>query len=265
MPLFGAESIYHYIKQYKVCWIKGGLGSYKTSLAFRLAYDLLSDKSANIRYLTSNIPNAWNTLCSQIYLDDEDQLNTISIIDEGGLVLKRSEDADDTTKALRKVNLQIIIPSNKAPAYSLRFLYVQRVFNYQILGLPLLQYRYTLRDGDNKEGGTFWWLNPWEIFGIYHTKAFALTDAGLSVRLGRVIDYIVEKTAIEEEESGLLEIFSERDPRRGWRPKRARKPKRERANGVPDLEEITGQLIDTAEEAAAATRALPIYRHQRHF
>ena len=58
--LIGHENFFHSLLGERSVWIKGQLGSYKTALTYRLAYELLTDKDYGYRHIVSNLPDVWS-------------------------------------------------------------------------------------------------------------------------------------------------------------------------------------------------------------
>jgi hypothetical protein len=155
-----------------------------------LAYELLNSKFS--RYLLSNCESVWGDQPEDIKKTDAGTIDTCVILDEGGLFLKTSQDAQEFMVGLRKLNVVLIIPSVEPPTSRMKFVTVQRVVNLrQIVGLDFWLYKYLLKKGFDRETGYFGWFKPSEIYGIYNTLDLPVDDNGISDYL---ISVVQEKT-----------------------------------------------------------------------
>ena len=177
MALWAGGQALAYCKLYRVVWMGGRYGGGKTALAFRLAHDLL--KNHGYRYLLSNVKSVWTDDPKKIVLRDGQYADAVVILDEGGLFLKSSKDAETFLAFLRKLNVVILIPSVTPPTLKVRSFTIQRVYNLYSYGLPAWVYRWTLSSGHIKETGLFYWVSPPEIFGVYDTLGTPSDDGGL--------------------------------------------------------------------------------------
>lgn len=177
MPLIGGQIIVGMLQTFRVVWIGGRYGGGKTALAYRLAYELLD--SGFSRYLLSNCRNVWKDETSDIVLREGRYMDTVVVLDEGGLFLRTSKDADDFLAFLRKLNVVLIVPSIKPPAPSLRMVTVQRVANLQSIGLPCWVYNASVEYGRQRDKERFAWWGPSEIYGVYDTTDVPVDDCGI--------------------------------------------------------------------------------------
>jgi hypothetical protein len=192
--LINAYNVLANLKAWRVLWLDGHQGGGKTSLAFRLAYELLIQ--GEVKYLTSNIPNVWNTKPEYIPMNEQ-VLNTACIIDEGGFTIKTKNEADQYMTALRKLNVYLIVPSRRAPASDVCAFRIQRVIDLRTVGINAWFYNYQIKDGFQKDNGWFIWWNPSEIYGIYDTDKFPITDGGIGYALEDAIEKITVETSEE--------------------------------------------------------------------
>jgi hypothetical protein len=180
MPFVGADIIKGYIRQYRVLNVTGGYGTGKTAVSFAFAYDLMNTGEA--RYLLSNTANVWDE-GFHYNLSAGKTLDTITLLDEGGLFLETWADAKQYLFALRKINVFVIIPSVTPTVTPIStrvsFLRVWRRFN----GLPFWLMNYRLRVEGEIEQGKFIWLFPQEIYGVYDTSATPVDDMGIGAWL----------------------------------------------------------------------------------
>lgn len=177
MGLIAAEATLGYLRTYRIVHIGGRYGGGKTALAQKLAADLL--ESGFCRYLVSNVRSVWQDEPADVVLRDGLYADAVVVLDEGGLFLKSSFDAEKFLAFLRKLNIVLIIPSVLPPSSRVRMLSIQRTMNLQSVGLPLWLYTTTLWYGHVKENTRFGWWMPSEIYGVYDTLGFPSDDAGL--------------------------------------------------------------------------------------
>lgn len=194
MPLHFHHSTMHLIETRRTVWIEGNFGSYKTSLAFRLAYELL--KSGKARYLLTNVKSVWADDPTSIVPRKDEKgiprfLDAVIIMDEGGLFISDSQAAREFTSFMRKINVFLIIPSFEEPASRLTKLRIARTHNLGAFGLPVLVYRTELRSsGTRRQHEYFYWRRPSEIFGIYDTEDMPTDDHLISDFLLEHVDGI---------------------------------------------------------------------------
>lgn len=168
----------HLVNQFRIAWFRGSYGSGKTAMCFYLAYELI--KSGKYRYLLSNSRSAWTDDPRKIMIRDERFIDTILILDEGGLFLRTGKDAEKFMIGLRKLNACVLIPSILPPSSRVRFLTVQRVLNGYNFGLPVWWYEYYLNLGGIREKDWFLFVKPDKIYGIYDTLDYPTDDLQLS-------------------------------------------------------------------------------------
>lgn len=186
MPLFGCEEFFDAFSSYRVLWLRGRQGGGKTSHAFRLAYELL--ERGLVKYVTSNIPNVWNTHAKEWELTKDYTLDVCVILDEGGKLISGVKDANSYLFGLRKLNAYIIIPSFLKPSSRVCFLDTQRVSNLQKwTGLPAWFYRWSLFDNEQRYKGSYLWYGVKEIYGIYSSKSAPMGDGGVRKKLAESI------------------------------------------------------------------------------
>lgn len=178
MSLVSADIFMETFLNYRKIWIDGRYGGGKTALAVMMSYWMLEKGFAD--YLVSNIPVAFASNPWEIFPDDDDRLNTVVLLDEGGLFLRTSSDVDDYLAFLRKSNVYLIVPSVKAPSMDLREFSVWRNFNAKRVGFNVWIYNYILKTGNGKDKDKFYWRDPPEIYGLYDTDARPVDDAGIS-------------------------------------------------------------------------------------
>lgn len=186
MPLINADTLIANVKSFRILWLMGRPGSFKTSLAFRIAYELL--ECGFSRYLISNVRSPWRDDPEKVVLKDGKYADCVCVIDEGGLFLKTGHDAESFIAFTRKLNIVLLIPSYTPPTQRLRPLFVQRVMGLNTIGLPAQIYNMNLNYGGIQEKGRFIWRNPAEVFGCFDSDAMASDDGGM-------VDYVQRWTA----------------------------------------------------------------------
>lgn len=175
MSLISASNLMNYANTYRVVYFSGRFGGGKTSLAFRLAFEMV--KRYNYRYILSNVRSVWSEPFENVVLRDGKFIDAVCILDEGGLFLDRAADAKEWLAFLRKVNLTLLVPSVVPPARLLRTVTVTRTVRLNAWGLPAWVYQMNLDAHPVHEKENFVWWQPSEIFGIYDTLGQP-TDAG---------------------------------------------------------------------------------------
>lgn len=183
MTLINGSGFLSLCQAYRICWISGRFGGGKTSLAYRVAYDLV--RYSGYRYVISNIKDIWSEKLSDIVLRD-DLVDSVVILDEGGVFLKYGRDVEEYMTLLRKLNIVVLIPSVMPPSNRIRFFRVKRTFNLNRIGLPVWVYKWSISDGFETFSEVFYWWNPQEIFGVYDTKAPPIDDGGVSKWLSKI-------------------------------------------------------------------------------
>lgn len=177
MGFINGETFLALLANYRILWVKGGFGGGKSALAYKVAYELV--KSGQFKYIVSNIKDIWSDPVESIEWSENDTLDAVIILDEGGLFLRFGRDVEEYLTLLRKLNIVVLIPSVLPPSTRVTFFSCQRVMNLKRVGLPVWVMKWTLRYGEvNQE--TFFWTEPSEIFGVYDTKAPPNDDAGVS-------------------------------------------------------------------------------------
>lgn len=166
------------LNQFRVAWLMGGYGSGKTLLAYSLAWELY--KSGRYRYILGNSSSVWTDSPENVVLRDGSYVDAVVILDEGGLFMRVSRDADQFMLGLRKLNITIIVPSVLPPSQRIKFLQVQRVLNGQVIGLPAWIYEYRLSIGSEHEKSWMALIKPSEMYGIYDTMDYPIDDLYMS-------------------------------------------------------------------------------------
>jgi len=210
MPLLMAEGLIGICSTYRVVHIAGRYGGGKTSLAFRLAYELLS--SGQSRYLYTNIPCVWadNPNLSVMRADlagVERWLDAVVVLDEGGLFLRNNSKAEQFTAFLRKLNITIIVCSIMPPARMMRSVQVQRTLDFMKFGIPLWSYEWRINDNTTKDKDTFYWLDPAEIFGVYDNLSAPVDDGGIGDLFEDLAESLANRSKMVQYTKGARKWF----------------------------------------------------------
>jgi hypothetical protein len=240
MPIYGSMIPFGLLRTFRSCWISGRLGGGKTLLAFRMAYDLLD--SGFVKHLVSNIPSVWSENPWDIELDSNNMLNTVVVLDEGGLYLRTGKDVDEYMTFARKMNVVIIVPSVRKPAPALRDFVIERVFNFQMLGLPWWLYKYYLTTAGAKDEAKFLYTNPSEMYGIFDSKAMPVDDMGISEWLNGHKERLVN------------EYYKQHG--RGHKPGKSRSARI--VSGMGANGGLSGELQEAAEEFSHAASVISV-------
>lgn len=192
MALIGGDMLGSLLSGYRIAWVAGRVGSYKSSLSLWLARPFL-EKGYR---LVSNMQCVWNDDPTKIdFVDEWGHLKVVVIIDEGGGELQFGRQVMDIMRYPRKMDVVLIIPSFWPPALAGRTLTVQGMWNTVSAGLPMVVYKWKIRLQDFKDNGHVIWTFPQDSFGIYSSQSPGF-DAGYIVEwLGLKTEEYVDKYA----------------------------------------------------------------------
>ena len=235
--LIGYENFFHSLIGERSCWIKGQLGSYKTALAYRLAYELLSNSKYGYRHLVSNIPDVWSSRIEDVDIRyekaiREDRLqpyaDSVIILDEGGLFIRYADQVDEIFAGLRKLNVVILVPSKKEPHRTIRQLRVYKKYDLHNFGIDGIVYGWKLKGDEEDLIGSFVWLGCSEIYGVYDTDYFAVDSEGVDEWMVDLKNKLTGGRYGRSQASGKIAVSAMASP--GWE------------DGAGDLEEIIDEL-----------------------
>lgn len=250
MPLIGGGLAMSVIEGQHMVWIDGYQGSGKSSLAVRIAHDLL--RRGYVKYCISNIPIVFADELEDVIPTGEGsqiRLNCVVILDELGKFLKTGRDVGQFSNFLRKLNVILLGPSVEEPATAFRKLRIERTFDFTNLGIPAWSYMYEIRRGGDRKCDKFIWTNPQEVYGLYDSDAKPIDDAYISEFLNYWVDIAVEAYKEERPEwKRRAEIWSDR---KGIGTRNSL-PAMESSGGNADLVLEAAQII----EEAASTMAM---------
>jgi hypothetical protein len=177
MPLLNSWEFLGQFAQVRTLWIQGKLGSNKSALAYRLALELVKKKM--VKHIVSNCEDVCTSKFEDVILENG-LLNCVIITDEAGTFIRRRTEVDDYVNYARKQNLFYVFPSHKKPHEELRELTCRRIMDWGIFGINVTSFKWWIGSGRNEdEQGTFHWLNPSEIYGVYNTAQAMADDGGI--------------------------------------------------------------------------------------
>lgn len=163
MPLLGAGRLISYLIAYRIAHIQGRLGGGKSSLAVRLAAELMG---YGYRF-GSNMACIWNEPLENITLMPDGMLHAVFVGDEAGNYFEEREHITTITSYAGKLDVIYLLPSFIEPHRSARVVKIQPLYSYYGFGLPLIMYQWKVRQNDYEEKGIFHWFTPEEIYGVY--------------------------------------------------------------------------------------------------
>ena len=164
MGLIGAGAFLNALAGYRTCWISGRTGGFKTSLSYKLASIWLEK---GYRLVTNN-RSIWADDLGQLeFVNDSGHLKCVVIVDEAGMDVETSRQVKAMFAYKAKMDMIILMPSVEDVPRAAQKLICQQLFNFQLIGIPLVVYRYQISQGAFKDAGTFFWWRPSEVFGIY--------------------------------------------------------------------------------------------------
>ena len=158
-----AQPILGVLDMYRIVWISGRFGGHKTALAFQIAKTYL-ERGYN---LVTNSRSVWADDINDVTLNNDNQLHSVVILDEGGLYFKSSKQIEMIASYAAKMDVVYLIPSFWPPTRSAQIINIQPVISLKATGLPIIVYKWTIKIGHFKDNGWFLWWNPKEIYGIY--------------------------------------------------------------------------------------------------
>lgn len=167
----GVNLLLNQITSRRVCAIQGHYGTFKTSLAFRLAIELV--EKYGYRYIVSNCYSNITDDMRDVVPDDKGRIDTVIILDEAGEFIHSTKDTKGWLAFLRKLNACLLIPTMDSLPSNLTRLEVSRSGNNQALGIDSVTYTISFDGGSTKDDRyNFTWNRPSEIYGLYDTDAY---------------------------------------------------------------------------------------------
>jgi hypothetical protein len=168
MSFVGASGLMQLIQSYRLIWIGGRFSGGKTSFALKVGEEFLKQ---GYRLIT-NTPCVWADDWDTVKLrDDTGMLNAVVIMDEAGLALKASRQVESMAAYAAKMDCIYLFPSFFPPIRAAQVVTIQPLFSFVQIGLPVIVYRWRVKIGAFEDKGTFGWLFPSEIWGVYSRRS----------------------------------------------------------------------------------------------
>lgn len=195
-----ASPVLGILEMYRLIWISGRFGGHKTALAFKIAQDYLERGYR----LATNSRTVWADDLEDIQLNENNQLHSVVLLDEGGLYFKASRQIEQIAAYAAKMDCIYIIPSFWPPARAAQIINIQPVISLKAAGLPVIFYKWSVNIGAFKDKGWFAWWYPQEIYGIYSRQ-----DPGDDPE--EIIKFLVDRTGqyrkrYGREENSILQL-----------------------------------------------------------
>ena len=174
------------ISSYRLVWFCGRFGGGKTSLAYAVSEQFLKQ---GYRLVTNN-QSIWADDMENVSIDPKTgHLKTVVLMDEGGVgaSLKATRQIEAIASYAAKMDTIYLVPSFWPPCRAMRILTCQPLFSLKSAGLPVIVYRWSVSIASFRDSGTFLWVNPSEIYGIYSRQ-----DPG--AQLDKVVQWLVKQT-----------------------------------------------------------------------
>lgn len=167
MPVRGALFLQMF-RNFRVVWIGGRYGSFKTALSVRLAYEFIQRGWAD--HMICNFPCVFATGLRRL----PDLRKTFIILDEGGSGGWLNERSfGDIAAFLRKRDLYLCIPSVAPVNLRARMLNVQMSWDAHAIGIDAVIYSMQLDYMRVKAKSRLFWTKTSEIYGTYDTTHVA--------------------------------------------------------------------------------------------
>lgn len=186
----------HVLCGVRILYLRGSFGTGKTALAFQIAHDLIKD--FGFTNVISNVSSVW-TEHLPVPLD-RGRLNSVLILDEAGLFMKKQDDLEDFLAFLRKLNIVVIMPS-VMPAFKLPYVITSKRLGTDLFGRPLYEYRM----GYERYSFT---KRVHHIYGIYDTLQM--------VTSAHEIGAFITQTIKDVQNGGYSEVDKREFKARNW-------------------------------------------------
>jgi hypothetical protein len=224
--IIGGEHVVDLVRDYRLCWISGRYGSFKTLFAFELTEKFLK---RGYRLIT-NAKTPWADKWENIDFLPNGTLKAVILMDEAGLTLRYTEQLERMCAYSRKMDCIYIFPSFFPPVRYAQVLNLHSVFGFSHIGLPLRVWKCRVRIGGWRDETTFLLTGFSEFFGVYSTQSVDLdTEA--------IIEFMAEKTEKFRESFGGNRVSKVEET--------ARK------NPFAGLEDSAGALQEAADDFSA--------------
>jgi hypothetical protein len=189
---------YGYIRTFRLIYIGGRYGGYKTALSMLIGYKLWSD--GYVKYFYSNIRCVWNDDIELLPdLPNPLDINAVVVFDEAGQFFERRRDVKNLIAFLRKMKLILLLPSVEPPSFRVTRLSIEPMYIFTSIGLPLVVYRTTLKGSRRSDDRVSWfaWWQPRSTFGVYDTEDAPIDGKGLEYALVELKDKLATRITVE--------------------------------------------------------------------
>jgi len=204
MPLVGAGQFISILRAYRICWIAGRFGGHKTSMAVKLAEEFLREGYR----LATNLDCVWADDLESIQPLQDHQLKVVVVADEAGLEVKHKSQVEAITAYARKMDIIYLYPSFFPPTKSAQVVTLQTMFGFQPIGIPVVLYSWKVSLGNFTEKGSFFWVKPSEVYGLYSSN-------NPGAKLDKLMSWLAsqgkgyrQKFYADEQQDGVLPLVS---------------------------------------------------------
>ena len=184
MGLIGAAQFLRTVESYRLLWIAGKFGGGKTSLAYYMSEPWLKK---GYRLITNGKCIWADSLEDMQFVDEWGHLKAVIVLDEGGLEFKASAQVETIAAYAAKMDCIYILPSFWPPVRRAQVVTCQPLFSFHTIGIPLIVYRWDVQLKGFKDGGSFYWWKPQEIYGVYSRQ-----DPGEMA--SDIVEFLAEKS-----------------------------------------------------------------------
>lgn len=182
MGLINAGAVLGMIQSYRLVWLSGRFSGGKTSVAFEIAKHF---GNSGYRIIT-NTKSVWADNPEECYLDKDGHLRAVIILDEGGTEFKTNNQVEEISAYSAKMDMIYLVPSFFPPARKFQVLEIQPIWNLKPVGIPYIQYRWSVKVGNFKDEGSFGWFFPQGIWGVYSRQ-----DPG--AKTDQIVQLLIER------------------------------------------------------------------------
>lgn len=181
--LIFADHFKSLLSNFRLCVISGRYGAYKTALAVRLAVDYFNDGYRVFSNFDLSI-NSYDQSASRVRFG-----RVFIVLDEAAQFVSQLKHPS-TLAMLRKTDCVIVVPTVVPVSFSVPYIRVDRVFDFNLVSIPIVSYRYSVvikgkTDKNKLPRGYFYWWRPSEVFGMYKSSDVLLDDADIINRYKR--------------------------------------------------------------------------------
>ncbi len=182
MGLMNAGSVLQMIQNYRLIWLSGRFSGGKTSLAFAIA-----EYYAQMGYrIITNTKCIWADNPYECELNKDGHLHAVVILDEGGTEFNTNKQVMEISAYSAKMDIIFLVPSFFPPARKFQVMEIQPVWNLKSVGIPYIHYQWGVHVGNFKDQGSFGWLFPQSVYGVYSRQdPGARTEAIVKVLVKR--------------------------------------------------------------------------------